>query len=98
VTHEAGAGTGEDLAGRWKEGDEFLVPIAHFPAGVPEWPVHSGEEAEFVRLEGGFELRACHRVAADDGEAGGEGGVEGVVPFYGVAEVEEDWFAHFRGR
>lgn len=37
-------------------------------------------------------------MTADDGEAGGEVGVEVVVPFYRVAEVEEDWFAHFGRR
>ena len=82
---EARAGGGEDLTGWGEEGDELGVPVAHFAARVPEGPVHGGEGAEFVGLEGGFELVARHGVAADDGEFGGKGSVEVVVPFYVVA-------------
>lgn len=57
---EAGAGTSEDFTGGREEGDEFLVPVAHLAAGIPEGAVHGGEGAEFVGFEGGDELGAAH--------------------------------------
>lgn len=75
---------------------QFLIPVPHLPARVPERAVHAYEVAPSAVSKRALEVFSVHRVAPLDVELLAQLFVQRVVPSDVVAEVEDGGFGCLR--